>query len=166
VNSCKTLPPFLSQRWGGTCSTSRHVPFGTPVILFPPIHPQPGTLCRSVRERELPPDRAEGARGRDYNPHSPKSLSRQAICARFAASATRLKSCRKGAVSGTPPSLPRWPTYEAGGPAAHPPPPSPTAVGPWETGNRCWGTYAICEAAAAAAADWLCWSMEPKYEVG
>lgn len=38
----------------------------------------------------------------NYNPTSPKSLVKHAICALFAASATRLKSFKNGAVSDTP----------------------------------------------------------------
>lgn len=41
---------------------------------------------------------------------SPKSLIRQAICALLAASATRLKSCKKGVVAGAPPPSPLCPT--------------------------------------------------------
>src|ERR1700761_4563669 len=46
-----------------------------------------------------------------HNPTSPRSLARHATCALFAASATRLKSFKKGAVSGVPPPSPLWPRY-------------------------------------------------------
>lgn len=41
-----------------------------------------------------------------YSPTSPRSLAKHAICALFAASATRLKSCKNGAVAGVPPPSP------------------------------------------------------------
>ena len=46
------------------------------------------------------------------SPQSPRSRDKHAICARFAASATRLKSFKNGAVSGMPPPSPLWPRYE------------------------------------------------------
>jgi len=44
-----------------------------------------------------------------YNSISSKSRIKQAVCALLAASATRLKSWRNGAVSGAPWPLPLWP---------------------------------------------------------
>lgn len=46
-----------------------------------------------------------------HNPTSPRSRERHAIWARLAASAIRLKSCRKCAVSEGPPAG-RWPTWD------------------------------------------------------
>lgn len=46
-----------------------------------------------------------------HRPTSPRSLVRHAICALFAASASKLKSFRYGAVSGAPPPSPLWPRY-------------------------------------------------------